>query len=67
MKRVRIFLLFSILLFCGCNENNEYNESEEMTEVPTPITFTFYNQDGEEDMWSDSVAKKITEATGERT
>ncbi|MDF2589557.1 MAG: ABC-type sugar transport system, periplasmic component [Anaerocolumna sp.] len=64
MKRVLFFLLFSILFICGCNENNEYNESEKMTEVPPPITFTFYNQDGEEDMWSDPVAKKITEATG---
>lgn len=44
----------------GANTNNESNASgsDEIT------TFTFYNQDGKEDPWSDPVALAITEKTG---
>lgn len=42
--------------------------SADPTEVPEekldPITFTFYNADGQEDPWTDPVAQAITEATG---
>ncbi len=32
--------------------------------APEPITFTFYNEIGSEDPWTDPVARAITEATG---
>lgn len=41
----------------GC-DNKQNQDTQE------PITFVFYNADGQEDPWSDPVARKITEATG---
>ncbi len=46
---------------CGINSSGR---TEDDTETPKPVTFTFYNADGSEDPWTDPVAQKITEATG---
>lgn len=47
-------------------EGDTAEETSETTEEVSkdPITFTFYNADGQEDPWTDPVAKKITELTG---
>ena len=70
-RKVRRCLISSGMLFsifgltaglCGCSgkisdQTNQGGDQE-------PVTFTFYNADGQEDPWADPVARKITEATG---
>lgn len=70
-RKVRRCLISSGMLFsifgltaglCGCSgkisdQTNQGGDQE-------PVTFTFYNADGQEDPWEDPVARKITEATG---
>lgn len=45
-------------LLSACNRNDKEVETLE------PVTLTFYNADGQEDPWTDPIAKKITEETG---
>ncbi len=65
--------LVAMLVFVACSnetggdEEVEGSESPENSEESTgeePITLTFFNADGEEKVFDDRVAEKITEATG---
>lgn len=68
-------MLISSLVGCGAStETNKEQTTKGETQIATsgettkeglePITFTFYNADGQEDPWTDPVAQAITEATG---
>lgn len=46
---------------CGCGKEIPDRKNGGGRE---PVTFTFYNADGQEDPWADPVARRITEATG---
>ena len=54
---VGLLILTMVLSFSGCGDKDKDTEI-------TPITFTFYTEDGREDPWNDPVALAITEATG---
>lgn len=54
---VGLLILTMVLSFSGCGGKSTGEEI-------TPITFTFYTEDGREDPWNDPVALAITEATG---
>lgn len=47
---------------CGCSI--KVSDQKDQSGIREPVTFTFYNADGQEDPWTDPVARRITEATG---
>ncbi len=51
-------------MISGCERETDKGTNLIGTEDKTPITFTYYSADGEEDPWTDPVAQAITEATG---
>lgn len=70
-RKVRRCLISSGMLFsifgltaglCGCS--GKISDQTNQGGNQEPVTFTFYNADGQEDPWADPVARKITEATG---
>ncbi len=70
-RKVRRCLISSGMLFsifgltaglCGCS--GKISDQTNQGGGQEPVTFTFYNADGQEDPWADPVARKITEATG---
>ena len=70
-RKVRRCLISSGMLFsifgltaglCGCS--GKISDPTNQGGDQEPVTFTFYNADGQEDPWADPVARKITEATG---
>lgn len=58
--RKRLIIVMSLVL-CTTSCNLPFLNKDEENE---PITFVFYNTDGQEDPWSDPIAKEITKATG---
>lgn len=65
MRRYLKYVVFSIAAVLTCTSCNEFSPFQKRTEEKKkPITFTFYNADGNEDPWTDPVAKEITKRTG---
>lgn len=69
LKKVRVLLVFALtgmMAFGGCEQVSTVTKKAENStqEIKSPITFTFYNADASQNMWSDPVAKEITKETG---
>ncbi len=66
-KHWTIVLCMAVMLISsvsGCSREQNTESGLEGTKDKTPITFTYYSADGQEDPWTDPVAMAITKATG---